>query len=94
MVHPTFYTPTKVVILKVQCLLKLCMLLVFANHELLYIILKDTGWYRTLLQLLRAYVSLSMTGKHISICDWACENRACGLKYTMSFDETYLNTEM
>ena len=28
------------------------------------------------------------------ICDWACKNRACGLKYTMSFDETYLNTEM
>ena len=28
------------------------------------------------------------------ICDRACENRACGLKYTMSFDETYLNTEM
>ena len=27
-------------------------------------------------------------------CDRACENRACGLKYTMSFDETYLNTEM
>ena len=27
-------------------------------------------------------------------CDWACENRACGLKYTMLFDETYLNTEM
>ena len=22
------------------------------------------------------------------------KNRACGLKYTMSFDETYLNTEM
>ena len=30
----------------------------------------------------------------IHICDRACENRACGLKYTMSFDETYLNTEM
>ena len=29
-----------------------------------------------------------------NICDRACENRACGLKYTMSFDETYLNTEM
>jgi len=29
-----------------------------------------------------------------SICDWAYENRACGLKYTMSFDETYLKTEM
>ena len=28
------------------------------------------------------------------ICDRACENRACGLKYTVSFDETYLNTEM
>ena len=27
-------------------------------------------------------------------CDWACENRACGLKYTTSFDEAYLNTEM
>ena len=27
-------------------------------------------------------------------CDRACENRACGIKYTMSFDETYLNTEM
>ena len=27
------------------------------------------------------------------ICDRACENRACGLKYTMSFDEKYLNTE-
>ena len=30
----------------------------------------------------------------VIICDRACENRACGLKYTMSFDETYLNTEM
>jgi len=29
-----------------------------------------------------------------AICDRACENRACGLKYTMSFDETYLNAEM
>jgi len=29
-----------------------------------------------------------------TICDRACENRACGLKYTMSFHETYLNTEM
>ena len=28
------------------------------------------------------------------ICDRACENRACGLKYTMSFNETYLNAEM
>jgi len=28
------------------------------------------------------------------ICDWACENRASGLKYTMSFVGTYLNTEM
>jgi len=27
-------------------------------------------------------------------CDRACENRACGLKYTISIDETYLNTEM
>ena len=27
-------------------------------------------------------------------CDRACENRACGLKYTMSFDETFLNVEM
>ena len=27
-------------------------------------------------------------------CDWACENRACGLKYTISFDKTYLNTEI
>ena len=27
-------------------------------------------------------------------CDRACKNRACGLKYTMSFDETYLNIEM
>ena len=27
-------------------------------------------------------------------CDRACENRACGLKYTMSFDEIYLNIEM
>ena len=32
--------------------------------------------------------------KAIRICDRACENRACGLKYTMSFDETYLNIEM
>ena len=30
----------------------------------------------------------------IHICDWACENRACGLKYTMLFDEKYLNIEM
>ena len=29
-----------------------------------------------------------------TICDRACENRACGLKYTMSFDETYLNIEI
>ena len=29
-----------------------------------------------------------------AICDWACENRAGGLKYTMSSDETYLNTEI
>ena len=29
-----------------------------------------------------------------AICDRACEIRACGLKYTMSFDETNLNTEM
>ena len=28
------------------------------------------------------------------MCDQACENRACGLNYTMSFDETYPNTEM
>ena len=28
------------------------------------------------------------------ICDRACENRACGLKYTMSFDERYLITEI
>ena len=27
-------------------------------------------------------------------CDRACENRACGLKYTMSFDKTYLNAQM
>jgi len=27
-------------------------------------------------------------------CDRACENRACGLKYAMLFDSTYLNTEM
>jgi len=26
------------------------------------------------------------------ICDQACENRACGIKYTMSFDETFLVT--
>ena len=30
----------------------------------------------------------------VPICDRACENRACGLKYTMSFDEKYLYTEM
>ena len=30
----------------------------------------------------------------MTICDQACENRACGLKYTMSFNETYLNTEI
>ena len=30
----------------------------------------------------------------IEKCDRAWENRACGLKYTMSFDETYLNIEM
>ena len=29
-----------------------------------------------------------------AICDRACENRACGLKYTVSFDGTYLNAEM
>ena len=29
-----------------------------------------------------------------TICDWACENRACGLKHTMSFDETHLNAEI
>ena len=34
-------------------------------------------------------------GKHVvAICDRACENRACGLKYTMSFDETYLNAKI
>jgi len=27
-------------------------------------------------------------------CDRACKNRACGLKYNILFDETYLNTEM
>jgi len=27
-------------------------------------------------------------------CDRACKNRACGLKYTMSFDDTYLNAEI
>jgi len=32
--------------------------------------------------------------KDVSICDRACENRACGLKYTMLFDETYLYTEV
>ena len=30
----------------------------------------------------------------VYICDRACENRECGLKYTIPFDETYLNTEM
>ena len=31
---------------------------------------------------------------YLGIIGWACENRACGLKYVMSFDETYLNIEM
>ena len=30
----------------------------------------------------------------INICDPASKNRSCGLKYILSFDETYLNTEM
>ena len=30
----------------------------------------------------------------IIICDWACKNRVCVLKYATSFDEAYLNIEM
>jgi len=36
-------------------------------------------------------LSVSKTSRK---CDRACENRACGLKYALLFDSTYLNTEM
>jgi len=38
--------------------------------------------------------NVSDESKVSHVCDRACENRAYGLKYTMSFDETHLNTEM
>ena len=49
---------------------------------------------------MRVYISiillefLAAVCSIVNICDQTCENRAFGLKYTMSFDETYLNTEI
>jgi len=37
---------------------------------------------------------LEMEAQQFNNCDRACKNRACGLKYTMLFDETHLSGEM
>ena len=57
MVHHKSYTLTKVITSKVQCLLKLYMLSVFANYELHHTNLMVERFNRTMLQFLWAYIS-------------------------------------
>ena len=69
-----------------------------SNHMRMYIVTYEYSTYHIRVCIWFNYThmvwQLIPYGYCIWLIDWACENVACGLKYTMWSDEKYLNTEM